>query len=120
MNITPNDRVSIWFQLLLNSRNITEPSKIGFPKAFRISDIIPIYKDELVSVEHILLLLAKANYLVISKYNLDRINQLMLEPKLVMMLQPTFISMMFTIDLDNTKKFLERGRGMGPQLELEF
>lgn len=119
MNKQPEDRVSIWFKLLLDSRKITEPSKIGFPKAFIVSELLPIYKDELVSVEHIIILLAKANYLVISEYNLDKIVQLLLLNS-HNNLENTFLNIMFTLDLENTKKFLERGIGMGPQLELEF
>jgi hypothetical protein len=117
---TPEDRIKIWFKLLLKSRRITQPNNIGFPKAFRISELVDIYKDHLVSVEHIVILLHKANYLVISNHNLSRIQQVSYDANPSENLKSIFLDIMFTLNLEETKKFLEQRKGFGPQLKLEL
>lgn len=109
------DKVSIWFQTLLKSINYTKPEHVKFPKPFKYNDVISLYKDESVSILHIILMLYKAGYLLISKHYLYHMEY---QASLGQLPDLDF-NMMFILDLEKTKEFLT-DNNHGKQIQFTF
>lgn len=100
MNI--DAKLQKWFLELLSLRGIKETKDLKIPKPYKFPELLELFPNESVLPEHILLLFYKRGWILISDHHINRINDAKILGQ-----SYSFNDIMFVLDLENTKNFLE-------------